>query len=253
MVKVFRSIKEGLKGYLIFTYAERRGIIVLVVLILLAESVNALLPVFIKPEEYSNEELKQELLSFEAALKAPDTLVKYENRDTNIEKRDTKHEIRRTTKKQFPKQSSYTKKAFAERPPLMIEINTADSAQLVRLNGIGPSFARRILKYRGMLGGFFSTAQLLEVYGMDSSRYNGILENIRIDTSLIEKIPVNEADFRTMLHHPYLDYETVKMIVNYREHVGPITCSDTLRKVIAYDPMWEAFRRYAEYQVSNKK
>jgi len=243
MVKLFRSLKDGVKGYLTFNYAERRGIMVLIVLILLTESVNALLPVLVKEEPCDLSQFKEEIKAFEAALNAPDTLKKYEYRNTN-------NETRIKDKKQLPKRTSYTKKAFAERPPLMIEINTADSALLVRLYGIGPSFAGRILKYRGMLGGFFSTEQLLEVYGMDSSRYNGILENIHVDTSQISKISVNEADFKTLLHHPYLDYETVKLIVNYRDHVGPITCSDTLRKVIAYDPMWEAFRRYANYRIT---
>ena len=244
MVKIFRSLKEGVKGYLTFNYAERRGIMVLIVLILLTESVNALLPLLVKEEPCDLSQFKEEIKAFEAALNAPDTLKKYEKRNTKYDERKTKYE-----KEQFPKQSSYRKKAFAERPPLMIEINTADSALLVRLYGIGPSFAGRILKYRGMLGGFFSTEQLLEVYGMDSIRYNGILENIHVDTSHISKISVNEADFKTLLHHPYLDYETVKLIANYREHIGPITCQDTLRKVIAYDPMWEVFKRYAEYRV----
>jgi DNA uptake protein ComE-like DNA-binding protein len=217
---------------------------VLIVLILLTESVNALLPVLVKEEPCDLSQFKEEIKAFEAALNAPDTLEKNEERRTKIEDRRAGD-----NKEQYPKQTLYTKKAFAERPPLMIEINTADSALLVRLYGIGPSFAGRILKYRGMLGGFFSTDQLLEVYGMDSSRYNGILPNIHTDTSLIKKIAVNEADFKTLLQHPYLDYETVKLIVNYREHTGPITCSDTLRKVIAYDPMWEAFRRYVHYKI----
>jgi DNA uptake protein ComE-like DNA-binding protein len=97
-----------------------------------------------------------------------------------------------------------------------------------------------------MLGGFFSIEQLLEVYGMDSSRYNGIKANIHVDTALIDRMPVNEAGFKTLLHHPYLDYETVKMIVNYREHTGPITCMDTLRMVIAYDPMFEVVKHYLD-------
>ena len=51
-------------------------------------------------------------------------------------------------------------------PPVVVEINTADSAELMRLNGIGASFSRRIVKYRNLLGGFISKEQLLEVYGM---------------------------------------------------------------------------------------
>jgi competence protein ComEA len=44
-----------------------------------------------------------------------------------------------------------------------VELNSADSTDLVELYGIGPVFANRILKYRDLLGGFYSVNQLLEV------------------------------------------------------------------------------------------
>jgi DNA uptake protein ComE-like DNA-binding protein len=238
MASLFKSVKEKFKDYLTFNYAERRGIMVLVILILITESVNALLPSLLKQETIDMSAFEAEIKRFEAALMLPDTLKErpvYPNQQN----------------KQYPKQTIYKKKAFAERPPMMIEINTADSAQLVELYGIGPAFALRILKYRGMLGGFFSPEQLLEVYGMDSVRYEGIAKNIKVDSSTIARINVNEADFKTLLHHPYLDYETVKQICNYREQQGPITCSDSLRIVIGYIPMWEKVKHYIEYRVSN--
>ena len=238
MSSIKRSIKENIKGYFTFNYAERRGIMVLIMLIMVVESVNALLPEFIKRESIDMTAFEEEIVKFEAMLNQPDTVKKlpaYEKAPIS---------------KQYPKQYTYNKKAFAERPPLMIEINTADSAQLVKLYGIGPSFAGRILKYRGMLGGFFSIEQLLEVYGMDSVRYTGIQKNVKADASKIIRINVNEAEFKALLRHPYLDYETVKLICNYREYSGPITCSDTLRKVIAYDPMYEKVKPYIEYRVS---
>ena len=207
---------------------------VLVVLIMVTESVNALLPSFIPQEQIDMSAFEEEFRRFEIALHAPDTLVE-KKKEQNM------------NREQFPKPYTYQKKALAERPPMMIEINTADSVQLVKLYGIGPSFAGRILKYRGMLGGFFSIEQLMEIYGMDSSRLNGFKGNIRIDTSAINKINVNEVDFKTLLHHPYLDYETVRLIFSYREYSGPIPNADTLRKVIAYDPMYELFKHYADY------
>ncbi len=41
-----------------------------------------------------------------------------------------------------------------------VELNSADSTKLIQLAGIGSVFAKRILKYRDLLGGFYSTAQL---------------------------------------------------------------------------------------------
>ena len=45
-----------------------------------------------------------------------------------------------------------------------LELNSADSATLVAVPGIGPAFARGILKYREKLGGYHSLDQLAEVY-----------------------------------------------------------------------------------------
>lgn len=237
MFSLLKNFWDGVKSYLTFNYAERRGIMVLVLLILMVESGNQLLPAMIAREKPDLSVFEEEVRAFSLSLSAPDTLVTNKKTASSA----------KNYKKPYPKRPTYTKKASAGKPPLMIEINTADSSQLTRLYGIGPSFAGRILKYRGMLGGFFSPEQLLEVYGMDSARYDGFKAHIRVDTSCIRKIPVNTAEFRDLLRHPYLDYETVKLIVNYRKYKEPISCHDTLRSVIAYDPMWKMFRHYAEY------
>lgn len=235
MMSAFRRFNESLKSFFIFNYAERRGIMVLVFLILLAEAVNAFLPVILQQEPFDISPFEEEVRQFELALWQPDTSFM----DTIIA--EQKKEV------YFPPQKAYKKKAGPARPPLMIEINTADSAQLCKLYGIGPSFSRRILKYRGLLGGFFTPNQLLEVFGMDSIRYKGIEKHVYSDTSFINKMAINEAEFKTLLRHPYLDYETVKLICNYREYSGPITCDDTLRVVIGYDPMFQKVKPYIEY------
>ena len=46
----------------------------------------------------------------------------------------------------------------------VVEINTADTNRLVDVRGIGPAFARSIVKYRDRLGGFHSLDQFGEVY-----------------------------------------------------------------------------------------
>jgi DNA uptake protein ComE-like DNA-binding protein len=119
-------------------------------------------------------------------------------------------------------------KKFEDRPKwekreyesITVELNSADSALLVQLKGIGPSYANRIIKYRELLGGYISKQQLLEVYGMDSARFVPISENIKVDTTIRVRINVNTADVKELLKHPYINLNQAKAIVNYRENHG---------------------------------
>ncbi len=103
---------------------------------------------------------------------------------------------------------------------LMVELNSADTLDLQQLRGIGPSFAKRIVKYRDMLGGYYSKTQLLEVYGMDSIRYNGFKDFVIVNTDSVKKIDINNATIKQLIRHPYIEFYTAKSIVNYRIKVG---------------------------------
>ena len=103
-----------------------------------------------------------------------------------------------------------------------IDINRADSAQLLPLPGIGPVFASRLVKYRDLLGGYASVDQLYEVYGISQETVDGIANRIFIDTTAVNMLDLNSATFRELLRHPYLEYEDVKAIVNYRDFAGAI-------------------------------
>jgi len=102
-----------------------------------------------------------------------------------------------------------------------LELNSADSIDLLALYGIGKAFSRRIIKYRNLLGGYYTSEQLLEVYGMDSIRYLGFHNKIWVDTNLIKKINLTTVQFRDLLRHPYVQYDMVKSFVNYRDKHGP--------------------------------
>lgn len=106
-------------------------------------------------------------------------------------------------------------------PPPPIDINRADSAGMQQIRGVGPVFARRITRYRALLGGFVSAEQLLEVYGMDSSRWEGLIPQILIDPSGIEKIRINQANFADLIRHPYIDRKLTIALLNYRRQHGP--------------------------------
>lgn len=98
-----------------------------------------------------------------------------------------------------------------------ININRADTTSLKRIKGIGSVFAKRIIKYRELLGGFMRKSQLLEVYGLKESTYNQIKTSIHIDSTALQKMSVNAADFTTLIRHPYLDEYAVKGIMAYRK------------------------------------
>ena len=51
-----------------------------------------------------------------------------------------------------------------------VELNSADSAALDALPGIGPYYARQILAYRERLGFYADISQLLDIRGMDTAR-----------------------------------------------------------------------------------
>ncbi len=116
-----------------------------------------------------------------------------------------------------------TSMAFPLKKNVVIELNSADSLDLQQLRGIGPSFSRRIIKYRDLLGGFYSTAQLLEVYGMDSTKYLGIASQVTVDIEKIRKININKVSIKEMMKHPYIEFYVAKSIINYRNEKGAFT------------------------------
>jgi len=126
-----------------------------------------------------------------------------------------------------------------------IEINTADSLALIKLKGIGPVYAGRIITYRKKLGGFYDKSQLLEVYGLDTNRYFKFIDNVIVDTAQMSKMDLNTATFNDLLNHPYFEYYLVKSIFNYKEAIGEFTSVEELRHVnLVYDQLFEKISPY---------
>ena len=113
--------------------------------------------------------------------------------------------------------------AKPEKKPIpIVDINTVDSTTLVELPQIGGFMASRIIEFRDKLGGFINLEQLSDVKGMDSTRFATILPYLILNEVEVRKVDVNRADFKTLVHHPYLNYEQVKRIFNQREKRGMI-------------------------------
>lgn len=128
---------------------------------------------------------------------------------------------------------------------LQVELNNADSITLAGVPGIGSYTAARILKYKNRLGGFTSLQQLYEMYGADSSRIARYKPYLLLDSSNVKTLNINRAPFKEMLGHPYLTYEIVKSIENYRTHVGEFTEVEQLRNIPLVDDV--LFTKIAKY------
>ena len=110
----------------------------------------------------------------------------------------------------------------------LLEINSADSAAFEKLPGIGPVLAARIVRYRKLLGGFYSRDQLKEVYGLPPETYEIISKRVVADTNLVVKTDINIAGLKELSRVPYLSKYEISSILKYRELKGRITGIEVL-------------------------
>ena len=118
---------------------------------------------------------------------------------------------------------------------IRVELNRADTTELMHLPGIGPVFAQRILKYRELLGGYYSKSQLMEVYNFPLETYQSIEENISVDTSSIQKIRINYAGFSDLARHPYVDKDIANAILKHREKNGAFSVTEQIKLIPGID------------------
>lgn len=112
----------------------------------------------------------------------------------------------------------------------IVNINQADSAGFLKLRGIGPHLAGRIVRYRNRIGGFFSPKQLTAVYGVKDSVVQMNAE--RMDTTGFRpvKLNVNTLSVKELLKVYGMTYESALTIVKHREKNGFFRVVSDLRK-----------------------
>ncbi|WP_343531719.1 helix-hairpin-helix domain-containing protein [Pedobacter sp.] len=134
----------------------------------------------------------------------------------------------------------YTKKEL-----VMVEINTADTLELDKIRGVGIAFAKRIIRYRERLGGFYSKEQLFEVFGIDTPKFDEIKDQIKIDVGAIRKLNINTVEFEDFKRYPYLSFKQMNAIIQYRKQHGPYKSIADLNKVLILRP--ETIEKMAPY------
>ncbi len=211
-----------IKTYFYFNNQERKGIVSLAMLVVLMQIGNFLFAAF------SNTDLPK----IEVSVLNNGQHLFVEN------KLDEAHKI-------YSK-SAYFKKPFLENKPnryndsdyykkkkatLVIEINTADSVELVRLPKIGPVLAGRIVNYRERLGGFTSLNQLKEIWGFKEDFLYDLEGKITLDPKLAKPILLNSIALVDLKKHPYFKYTLSQALVNYRIQHGPFKQVEELKNL----------------------
>jgi len=121
----------------------------------------------------------------------------------------------------LPKSKKYpTSEKFL--PGTILDINTIDTVQLMKIPGIGTAFAKRIVSYRHLLGGYYRLEQLQEVYGMYAELYEKIAPFLRTDTNNITPISVNTTSLDQLKVHPYINFYQAKAIIELRKKKGKL-------------------------------
>jgi competence protein ComEA len=146
-----------------------------------------------------------------------------DNQDNNAEEKIQKIEGERS--------NSFKKKTLEA-----FDLNTADTAQLKQVRGIGAVLSERIVKFRNSLGGFHSVEQLKDVYGIKEEVYLELEKYAKLSKGFdIQKVNINTADVNTLKVHPYIGYKSASIIVNYRSQHGKFQKAEDLLKIKVLD------------------
>ena len=112
-----------------------------------------------------------------------------------------------------PNQESFKKQA---KQITLINLNTADTTEFMKIYGIGAFYATQIIRYREKLGGYFTKEQLFEVWKMTPETYEKIKDHVFISEKDVKRININSVTIEELKVHPYLKWNQANSIVKMR-------------------------------------
>ena len=117
----------------------------------------------------------------------------------------------------------------------LININTADTTEFMKIYGIGAFYAKQIISYREKLGGFFTKEQLLEVWKMTPETYDKIKDHVFISEKDVKRININSVTIEELKVHPYLKWNQANSIVKMRMQRNGFKNIEELKESVLID------------------
>ncbi|SEP60334.1 helix-hairpin-helix domain-containing protein [Neolewinella agarilytica] len=115
-------------------------------------------------------------------------------------------------------------------PPGSVDINTADTSVWKSIPGIGSYRAKRIVRFREVLGGFVSVNQVGETRGLPDSTFQAIMPYLKA-SPVPRPLVINRATYDELKRHPYINRNLANSIVKNREKFGRFNGPEDLRRL----------------------
>ena len=126
-----------------------------------------------------------------------------------------------------------------------VDINAADTTELMRIPGIGTYRANKIVEYRRKLGGYRNAEQVMEACAMPDE----ILQWVKVSAEApVRKVNVNKLSLQRLMSHPYISFYQARAIVEYRKAYGDIKGVEDLKGLEGFTPLKiEKLQAYLEF------
>lgn len=162
------------------------------------------------PEDFRNvtKVSDAQLAKISPYFKFPDWVTKKNNSQKNNYRdfRDDK----------FEKSSAKTEK-YEKKNLVKIDLNSALEEDLDKVFGIGPAFAKKILRKRAQLGAFVSMDQMDEFSEFSPEAIAGLKKNFFIGPQpQVTKVNVNSSSLNQLAYFPYFNRGIAKSIITKR-------------------------------------
>ena len=221
------------KDFFYFSKGQRRGILVLMVLIFVVLAVNYTLPYFYPRTEMDGTAFLKEVETFKKSLVSRDSLIKV--------KWQLEYEERFKKYPSFPKYNKNVPYSLFSFDP-----NRVDSATFVRL-GLKTFISSNILKYRNKGGWFKTKIDFGKVYGITPDKFKELEPYITIQDKKLTKtdslllikkvfkkdliVELNSSDTTLLMQVKGIGRGYAKGIIRFRQQSGGFVSVNQLSEI----------------------